>query len=61
MLAGQDAYRAAPLVHRMGFAGPRVAAGIDVALAALRGRMAGMSPASAGARSWPARSSGSDH
>ena len=43
LLVGQDPCNAAPLVQRAVLAGPRVAAGIDVALADLRGRLAGMS------------------
>ncbi len=44
-LLGQDPRRAAPLVCRLGVLGIRIAAGIDVALADLRGKAAGMNVA----------------
>ncbi|HEX3346574.1 MAG TPA: mandelate racemase/muconate lactonizing enzyme family protein [Acetobacteraceae bacterium] len=45
MLCGQNPLAAAPLVHKLGIFGTRIAAGIDVALADLRGRAAGMNVA----------------
>ena len=41
-LLGQDPLQAAPLVHALSRFGPRVAAGIDIALADMRGKAAGM-------------------
>jgi D-galactarolactone cycloisomerase len=45
MLVGQDALAAAPLVRRLGIFGTRVAAGVDVALADIRGKASGMNVA----------------
>lgn len=42
VLVGQDALGAGPLVRQLGAFGPRVAAGVDIALADIRGKAAGM-------------------
>lgn len=43
LLFGRDPLVAAPLVRTLGGFGPRIAAGIDIALADIRGKAAGMS------------------
>lgn len=42
-LIGQDALGAGKLVRQLGALGPRIAAGVDIALADIRGKAAGMS------------------
>lgn len=41
-LLGKDPLRAAPILRRLGALGPRIPAGLDVALADMRGKIAGM-------------------